>query len=293
MQSSNEKEEEIPTTNYKILNTILTEKKIPKTIKKVFLISTFLISLILLIIQTQKIKKVKEKNQNLLLINKNLSQIFSPKVIPYKSKNHLDSIIDNVFYPYKSDIIETMEDLNFLRETLGKVGLRLEYKAKIHGDNVVKFQEKTKTHHHHLLLIKTKKGNRFGGYTSVNFEPSIMAGFSADVEKIDPSAFLFNLDDKKVYNVTQGLSAVYCDTFFVAHFGEGDLVLWDNFLRDGGMSDFPENYGKGANKGELTKEGRKFNVSNVEVYHVNFYEQDFDANYDVKGRFWKSYTDYK
>ena len=58
MQSSNEKEEEIPTTNYKILNTILTEKKIPKTIKKVFLISTFLISLILLIIQTQKIKKV-------------------------------------------------------------------------------------------------------------------------------------------------------------------------------------------------------------------------------------------
>ena len=156
MQSSNEKEEEIPTTNYKILNTILTEKKIPKTIKKVFLISTFLISLILLIIQTQKIKKVKEKNQNLLLINKNLSQIFSPKVIPYKSKNHLDSIIDNVFYPYKSDIIETMEDLNFLRETLGKVGLRLEYKAKIHGDNVVKFQEKTKTHHH-LLLIKTKK----------------------------------------------------------------------------------------------------------------------------------------
>ena len=293
MQSSIEKEDETSISNYKTLNTNLTEKKIPKIIIKAFLILTFLISLLLLIIQTQKIKKVKEKNQNLLLINKNLSQIFSPKVIPYKSKNHLDSIIDNVLYPYKSDIIETMEDLNFLRETLGKVGIRLEYKAKIHGDNVIKFQERTKAHHHHLLLIKTTKGNRFGGYTSVNFEPVMMAGFSADVEKIDPSAFLFNLDEKKVYNVTEGLSAVYCDNFFVAHFGEGDLVLWDNFLREGGMSDFPENYGKGANKGELTKEGRKFNVSNVEVYHVNFYEHDFDKDYDVKGRFGKKYTEYK
>jgi len=293
MQSTKENEDQISISQYKSFSPISKEKKTQISLKLTILILTFISSLIILILQMEKIVKIKKKSENLKLLNKNLSQIFTPKVIPYKSKNHLDSIIDNVLYPYKSDIIESIEDLNFIRETLGKVGLRLEYKAKIHGDNVIKFQEKTKQHHHHLLLIKTKKGNRFGGYTSVNFEPAMMAGFSADVEKIDPSAFLFNLDDKKIYNVTQGLSALYCDNFFVAHFGEGDLILWDNFLKDGGMSDFPENYGKGANKGELTKEGRKFNVSNVEVYHVSFFEVDFDKNYDVKGRFGRNYHEYK
>ena len=59
----------------------------------------------------------------------------------------------------------------------------------------------------------------------IDLEQSIIVGFSADIENINPSDFLYNLDDKKVYNITQGLNAVYCDNFFFAHFGEGDLIL--------------------------------------------------------------------
>ena len=270
-----EKSQEISISQYHQIKTKKEYKIQKQNLKKLIKLTFFFLSLIIFLIQliristlasnSQILKSKSKILQNYISKKNQLSKIFSPKIIPYKSKNHLDSIIDNILFPYKSSIIESMEDIDFIRETLGKVGIRLEYKAKIHGDNVIKFQEKTKTHHHHLLLIKTKKGNRFGGYTSLNFEPAMMAGFSADVEKIDPSAFLFNLDDKKIYNVTQGLSALYCDNFFVAHFGEGDLILWDNFLKDGGMSDFPENYGKGANKGELTKEGRKFQIDELEA----------------------------
>ena len=295
------------------LNKDFQEKKIPnnlktsitkkdflekqKRFKNKIIITLFVFSLIMFMIQIIRKSKIISTNENLKskneLLNKYIikqeliPKVYSPKVIPYKSKNHIDSIIDHIFYPYKSNIITSMEDVDFLRETLGKVGMRMVYKATMHGDNVSKFQEKTKINNHNLVLIKTKKGNRFGGYTSLNFEPIQMAGFFADAEKLDESAFLINLDDKKVYNVKEHLNAIYCDYFFVFHFGENDLVVWNNFLSNGGMSDFPENYGEGAERGDLTREGRKFEVEELEVYHISFYEHDFSDDFDIKHRYGK------
>ena len=37
-----------------------------------------------------------------------------------------------------------MEDRDFLRETLGKEGMRMVYKTTMHGNNVAQFQENTK-----------------------------------------------------------------------------------------------------------------------------------------------------
>ncbi len=282
------------------LKTTITKKdflKKQKRFKNKIIITLFVFSLIMFIIQIIRKSKIISTNENLKskneLLNKYIikqeliPKVYSPKIIPYKSKNHIDSIIDHIFYPYKSNIITSMEDVDFLRETLGKVGMRMVYKATMHGDNVIRFQEKTKSHHHILILIKTKKGNRFGGYTSLNFEPIQMAGFSADVEKSDQSAFLFNLDEKKVYDVKHHFSAIYCDYFFVLHFGEGDLVVWNYFLSKGGMSDFPENFGQGANKGDLTREGRKFEIEELEAYHISFYESHFSKNFDIKHRYGK------
>lgn len=283
--------------NYETLTTKKDYLKKQQRLKNISIITIFVFSLIIFIIQIIRISKIISTNENLKskneLLNKYIikqeliPKIYSPKIIPYKSKNHIDSIIDHIFYPYKSNIITSMEDVDFLRETLGKVGMRMVYKATMHGDNVAKFQEKTKINNHNLVLIKTKKGNRFGGYTSLNFEPIQMAGFFADAEKLDQSAFLLNLDDKKIYNVKEHLSAVYCDYFFVLHFGENDLVVWNDFLSKGGMSDFPENYGEGAERGDLTREGRKFEVEELEVYHISFYEHDFSDDFDIKHRYGK------
>ena len=295
--NSDKDSQEIKISQYEHLKTKKEYKTQKETIKNIIKLTFFFLSLIIFLIQLIRISKLSSESkilkskskllQNYITKKKQQSKIFSPKIIPYKSKNHLDSLIDNILFPYKSSIINSMEDIEFLRETLGQVGIRILYKATMHGDNVIRFQEKTKMHNHILILIKTKKGNRFGGYTSLNFEPIQMAGFSADVEKSDQSAFLFNLDEKKVYNVKHHFSAIYCDYFFVLHFGEGDLVVWNYFLSKGGMSDFPENFGQGANKGDLTREGRKFEIEELEAYHISFYESQFSKNFDIKHRYGK------
>jgi hypothetical protein len=292
-----EKSQEISISQYHQIKTKKEYKIQKQNLKKLIKLTFFFLSLIIFLIQliristlasNSEILKSKSKIlQNYISKKNQLSKIFSPKIIPYKSKNHLDSIIDNILFPYKSSIIESMEDIEFIRETLGQVGIRTLYKATMHGDNVIKFQERTKIHNHILILIKTKKGNRFGGYTSLNFEPVQMAGFTADIDKMDESSFLFNLDENKVYNVKKNLSALYCDYFFVLHIGEGDLIIWNNFLTNGGMSDFPENFGKGANKGDLTKEGRKFQIVELEAYHISFFESHFSKEFDVKHRYGK------
>ena len=295
--NSNNDSQEIAISQYKPIKTKKEHQAQIKKIKNIIKLTFFFFSLTIFLIQLIRISNLSSESQilkskstilqNYITKKNKQSTIFSPKIIPYKSKNHLDSIIDNILFPYKSSIINSMEDIEFIRETLGQVGIRILYKATMHGDNVIRFQEKTKSHHHILILIKTKKGNRFGGYTSLNFEPIQMAGFSADIDKSDESSFLFNLDEKKIYNVKKNFSAIYCDYFFVLHFGEGDLVVWNYFLSKGGMSDFPENFGQGANKGDLTREGRKFEIEELEAYHISFYESHFSKNFDIKHRYGK------
>ena len=60
---------------------------------------------------------------------KSLSETQSPpnkvKIVPYVSPNRVEGILDNLFYPYHSDIIRSVDEYEFLRDTLGKVELRM------------------------------------------------------------------------------------------------------------------------------------------------------------------------
>ena len=38
---------------------------------------------------------------------------------------------------------------------------------------------------------------------------------------------------------------------------------------------------------DLTREGRKFEVEELEVYHISFYEHDFSDDFDIKHRYGK------
>ncbi len=235
-------------------------------------------------INKDKLSLEKENNKlskYLKTINK--QQIFSPSE---QSKDK--EILDHIFYPYSSNIITSIDDLNFIRDILGPVRIRVEYQSSIHGDRLDKFKERTKKHNHQLVLIKTKNGNRFGGYTSENFEPLKFAEASIEIDKKDPTAFLFNLDSKKVYNLKKNVKvALFCDDHFIFNFGEGDLILYDRFMSHNSFTAFPNNYGDNASKAELTNGESEFKVEEMEAFHIHFFINDFEEMYNKKGRYGK------
>ena len=220
-----------------------------------------------------------------LNLNNNKSQLKSPQILtetnpitinPYISPNRVEGVLDNLFYPYHSDIIKTVDEFEFLRDTLGKVELRMILNSNIHGDYATDFHEKA-NYHHLIILIETLEGNRFGGYTSDNFIPlSVgLTSTSVDVQKYDDAAFLFNLDTKKIYEINKDKVdfALNCDEYYTLSFGENDLKIWDTFLTKGGVSNFPEFYGKGSQPLELTGGEKNFKVNSIEVFQVLFYPE--------------------
>ena len=234
-------------------------------------------------------KKLEFENTRIqeYIKKKDKINIFSPSNdLIYKKKEHVENILDTIFYPYTSDIITSLDELEFLRDIFGKVSIRLEYKSSIHGDKNDIFHNRTRKHNHQLVLIKTKKGNRFGGYTSENFEMNKLAELTMDVDKFDNTAFLFNLDSKKVYNVKKDKIAIYCDDSFFIQFGDGDILIWNNFLQGKSLSMFPENYGnENCEKGELTGGEFKFEIEELEIFHVGFFRTDFRDEFNITGRF--------
>ena len=193
---------------------------------------------------------------------------------PYVSPYHVDGVLDNLFYPYKSDIIKNIDEFEFLRDSLGKVDLRMIFNSNIHGDYSKDFHEKT-NYFHLLVLIQTEKGNRFGGYTSENFTPNSVGLTSNTVEiiKDDDVAFLFNLDSKTIYDVNEGNEAVTCDDYYTILFGDSDLFIPNYFLSKEGESEFPKTFGKNVGKNELTGGEQKFKIVSVEAYQVLFYSE--------------------
>ena len=216
-------------------------------------------------------------NKNNLKPLKKLSETQEKIIVnPYVSPNRVEGILDNLFFPYHSDIIKTVDEFEFLRDTLGKVELRMILNSNIHGDYARDFHEKA-NYHHLLILVETFEGNRFGGYTSDNFIPlSVgLTSTSVDVQKYDEAAFLFNLDTKKIYEINPEKvdTALNCDEYYTLSFGEKDLVIWDYFLTRGGVSSFPDYYGKGAQPFELTGGEQTFKINSIEIFQVLFYPE--------------------
>ena len=210
------------------------------------------------------------------------SKIEETKIIPYETPFKLEGTLDYILYPYHSDIIKNMDDYEFIRDCLGKISLKMVFNSNINGDYALDVH--TRVNYHHILaLVETENGNRFGGYTSDNFSPETLGLTSTSIGllKQDRSAFLFNLDTKKYYNIKKKdiSRALDCDDYFTFCFGEGDLLLRDQFLTNGGMSSFPDCYGdENTKKNELTNGEENFTVKSFEIYHVLFFSEFGDEN---------------
>ena len=261
-------------------NKYIFKKPIIIFITTIFLISLyFYVTINFNVKDSISLKQLSEKNSK--------SKPNKVKIVPYVSPNRVEGILDNLFYPYHSDIIRTVDEFEFLRDSLGMVELRMIFNSNVHGDFAKDFHERA-NYKHLLILIETMGGNRFGGYTSDNFVPMTVGliSTSVDIQKYDNVAFLFNLDTKKIYDINEDKveAALNCDEYYTLSFGEKDLIIWDYFLTKGGVSDFPDYYGKGAKHLELTGGEQSFQINSVEVYQVLFYAE-FGDDKNKMGQF--------
>ena len=181
---------------------------------------------------------------------------------------------DEIFYP-KSNIIKKIEDFNFiyqeLCQKLYKNELKFVQKFNVlkDGDSATKFHEKCDNIGPNLSIIKTKENIIFGGFTMNNWSGN-------DIYKKDDLAFVFNLQNKKIYNIKRGENFIYChkDNLIVFHNCKGNyftLYVSNNCLwnpsntcsnNDSSFQNFTIDY-------ELNNGNQFFYVSEMEIYEIN------------------------
>ena len=208
--------------------------------------------------------QTKELEDLRAYLNNNNNQIFTQT----KTYSEQD-ILDQIFYPHGSDIIYTLDEPNLIREWTDRTGFHQVLKSSVSGDSIENFQSKTQSGKSYLVLVKTKKGHRFGAYTSLNFSPKEYAQVIVDVKKPDDQAFLFSLDKKEKYLIKNTESAIMCDESIAVQMGEGELVIKDNFLNNTSQTSFPKSFDGGdSSPFGLTYGDKEFEVAELEVYHV-------------------------
>jgi len=84
------------------------------------------------------------------------------------------------------------------------------------------FHEMCDSYTNTVVLIKTSKGRKFGGFTHESWE-------GEDISKVDNRAFLFSIDKKKIYNVNKNEDAIGCHEIRGPSFGYDtrDIYIWE------------------------------------------------------------------
>ena len=242
----------------------------------------------------EKIFKFKIQKIFLIFLTLTFFFLFLIVFILYLKKsydyNKLEKkVLDHIFFPYHSDLISTLKILKKLKNWIKKItyektgikynpSLRMYYKATIDGDYA--FHEKTDRWEGYILLIKDAKNNIFGGYTSKNFRPNLLLDVYYGSEKVDKTAFLFNLNKNEIYPIINDNANchIYGDIEDGPVFGSyqnSDLSITSKFLSIKSFSEFPKSYnlnGKSNIKKNilrLTNGQKRFLIKELEVYRVN------------------------
>ena len=142
------------------------------------------------------------------------------------------------------------------------IKLTLLFQSSRDGDRTSTFYNKVSNKSSILIIIKSNYGYRFGGYTTLNFQ-------NTNNYKQDEKAFIFSIDKKKKYNITQAQYAIYTDSNYFAFGGGNDICINDQFKTSNSGCSFPHSY-SGGEKNEINGGNKNFTVEECEAYHVEF-----------------------
>ena len=165
----------------------------------------------------------------------------------------------------KGDIIHDMNELEMITKKINKENKRiiinLLYKASADSDSAAVFHNKCDEANNTIVLVETKDGKRFGGYTTKSWKGNC-------VEKPDPEAFIFSFDKMKTYDNIPGDDAIGCYPKFGPIFLGCQIKIFDNAFTRGGTTFEKELNFNTEEDYELTGGSRTFEVKDVEVYEV-------------------------
>lgn len=151
-----------------------------------------------------------------------------------------------------------------------RVQMDLIYKLKTSGnDSASQFHSSCDGQGPTLTVIRTDKGYRFGGFTSQNW-----SGSSSGSSVNDPTAFLFSLEYKEQYLIsdsTNGSNAIYNYYTYGPTFGSAnDICIANNCSQNySSYTNFPYYFGgKSCFCRGLTGGYYNFKVDELEVYTI-------------------------
>ena len=211
--------------------------------------------------------KSLSKNQKTNNLAKNYNDV--KKEINSDEEGDLDENTIN------TDILNSQEEINFIEKRLKQIyyfqnkniKYQLLYKGTKNGDKSLNFHTKVDGIKNTLTLVKSKKGIRFGGFTSEIWNQ--IGGYG----KCDPFAFCFSLELKKIYNCQKNQIAIFCSDGYGPYFKGTNTIfgIYNNFFSQGGWCDYTTyaySYGKFDKNFEITNGEQKFEVDDVEVFKI-------------------------
>ena len=193
------------------------------------------------------------------------------------SKTHISDVTEINYSKIisRSGIFTQEREITFLIDKINKnlnyrnkkfFSMKLIYKASEDGDTPYKFHKLCDGLCPLIVLVKTTYNKRFGGFTEAYFEAS-----DELIGKYSNTAFIFNLDREKAFDIIEGQSAICC------HKSYGPVFYGYEYCNIYLVGNFLSNEGNVARKGDRYKttfdyeinDGRqKFVAQEVEIYHV-------------------------
>ena len=166
----------------------------------------------------------------------------------------------------KGDIIHDIKELEMITKKINKdenkkIIINLLYKASVDSDRASAFHEKCDQAQNTIVLVETKNGKRFGGYTTCSWSGNC-------VDKNDSQAFIFSFDKMKTYDNIPGDEAIGCYPKFGPIFLGCQIKIFDNAFTKGGTTFEKELNFNTEEDYELTGGDRTFDIKDIEVYEV-------------------------
>ena len=215
-------------------------------------------------LRVEELSQLKNKYELDIKGLKESLRIYSIKTTPKEDKEIVDEDTPEEI-TVKGDIIHDISELELITKKINhnnqKLTLNLLYKATADSDKAAAFHAKCDEAKSSIILVETKKGKRFGGFTSCSWSGDC-------IEKKDEESFVFSLDKMKTYDNIPGEEAIGCYPKFGPIFLGCQIRIYDNAFTKGGTTferglnfDTEEDY-------ELTGGDRVFDVKEIEVYEV-------------------------
>ena len=218
----------------------------------------------------QQKKEIQELKFIIANLNQRIINLENRSEYKYEYKPQKKPENKNLNKVIYSNIIKSNKEINFLLNSISEtsqITLQLLFNSELDGENKEKFKLSYLNKNDIIVLIETKKGQRFGGFAHEKFQNNEY------FTKTDDKAFLFNLDKMKIYKSKGDTHSIWDFEGNSMDFGTGtDLRIYHEFLHQ-------KNYTKQNNKDYTYDESYALNGEEYfEIKHLELYKVSFNVN---------------